>query len=58
MVWFHDGGPLHTETCRNVECGVIIQISKEQYYAFCWFSVVNPKSEQYKDYIKILLIYK
>jgi hypothetical protein len=28
LVWFHDGGPLRIETCRNVQCDIIIQISK------------------------------
>lgn len=41
FVWFPDNGPLGTETCRNAKCDIIIEISKEQVRAFCWFSVVQ-----------------
>ena len=33
--------PLWDEMCSNVQCDVIIRISKETFCAFCWFSVVN-----------------
>jgi hypothetical protein len=41
LVRFSDEGPLRTETCRDVKCGIVMQISKEQVCAFCWLNVRN-----------------
>jgi len=33
--------PLWAETCSNVPCDMVKQISEEPYCEFCWFIVVN-----------------
>jgi len=35
------GGNLCTETCRNTQSDIILQITKEQYCAFCWLIVAK-----------------
>jgi len=44
LVWFPDEDPLRIETFRNVQCDIIIQISMEQFCAFCLLIVVNQLS--------------
>ena len=44
FVGFKADGPFGTETSRNVECDVIIGISKEHVCVFCWLSFMNPFS--------------
>jgi hypothetical protein len=41
LVWFTDDDPLWIKTWRNIQCDTVIQISKEQYCAFCWLNVAN-----------------
>jgi hypothetical protein len=41
LVWVPRGGPLWMETCSNVQCVFIIQISKYESCAFCCPHVVN-----------------
>jgi len=48
LFWFYkyffslipDDSPLRTKTYRKVQCDIVIQISKEQFCALCWWSVV------------------
>jgi uncharacterized radical SAM superfamily Fe-S cluster-containing enzyme len=41
LVWFPDDDHLRIEICRDIQCDITIEIPEEQYYAFCWYSVVN-----------------
>jgi hypothetical protein len=41
FVSFPVDGPLRIETCRNVQCDIIIKISKDKFCAFSWFIFVN-----------------
>jgi hypothetical protein len=43
LVWFPDD-LLWIATCRNFQCDIIIQISKEQFCVFYLLSVVNQLS--------------
>jgi hypothetical protein len=36
-------GSLWIETLTNIQCDIITYISKEQYCAFCWLSVVKSR---------------
>jgi hypothetical protein len=41
LVWFPDDASLRIEMFRNVQCDIIIQISKENFFVYCWSDVAN-----------------
>jgi hypothetical protein len=41
LLWFPYEVPLLLESCRNIQCDIITQISKEECYAFCWLGAVK-----------------
>ena len=48
LVWFPDDGLRRIETCRNIQCDIIIQISKELCSTFCWLRVANLWKQELK----------
>jgi hypothetical protein len=41
LVWFPEDYPLWIQTCKNIRCNIIIQISKQQHCKFYWLRRAN-----------------
>jgi hypothetical protein len=56
LVWFPDNDPLWIETCSNIQCDIIIYISKEQLCILlvecCELVIGSARNEQYRDRMK------